>query len=353
MSNSDSTPGGADWEAAQRQFLDAFLSMGGASPSASGGSAASWQRALDMWWQLAAGAGEPDQQVVLRQVYEQSRVFIALAEHLARMSTEMSSAGKESDEWREIMDRHLQEMQEYFAADGKTAGAAAPGSAWRPVMDMWQQAAAAAAGFSGDGGAPADLANRFLSMPAFGPGRKAQERLQQGGRLWNTYQEKLNAYQAALSRQSVAALQLLRERLLALAETGNTLSSLRDFYDLWVDCSEESFAHYAFTDEYSMLYGEMVNSLMEFRRHGQSLAEEVYRTLDLPGPAGMSTLQRRQQELRRQARNAAAQQQRLVAEVARLQSQIETLQPSAASAGKTKKRTKRSGGKRQSKGRDT
>jgi hypothetical protein len=54
------------------------------------------------------------------------------------------------------------------------------------------------------------------------------------------------------------------------------------------------------TDEYAAIYGRLVNALMALKHHSQNLVDEAVGAANLPTRRGMTTLQCRQQEVRRQ-----------------------------------------------------
>jgi hypothetical protein len=55
-----------------------------------------------------------------------------------------------------------------------------------------------------------------------------------------------------------------------------------------------------FTEEYADIYARLVNTLMALKHHNQTAVDEVAGSLNLPTHQGITTVQRRQQELRRE-----------------------------------------------------
>jgi len=84
---------------------------------------------------------------------------------------------------------------------------------------------------------------------------------------------------------------------------------LRELYRLWIQSQEEVYAETVFTEEYSELYGCLLNSLMEFRQHNQGLFAEILSAFNLPTHAEMQNISKAQQKLRRDIQLTQQQQQ--------------------------------------------
>ena len=81
------------------------------------------------------------------------------------------------------------------------------------------------------------------------------------------------------------------------------------------------------SDEYQVVYGDLVNSLMQVRKDLNELAEHQYQLMNIPTRSEIDTMQHRQQENRREARL-------LRHEITKLREQVERLSahpPAAAS----------------------
>lgn len=88
-------------------------------------------------------------------------------------------------------------------------------------------------------------------------------------------------------------------------EAGQKIESLRALYDMWVDASEEAYGEFVMSDEYQVVYGDLVNSLMRVRKDMNDLAEQHYQLMNIPTRSEIDTVQRRQQEQRREPSAAA------------------------------------------------
>jgi class III poly(R)-hydroxyalkanoic acid synthase PhaE subunit len=181
---------------------------------------------------------------------------------------------------------------------------------WKLPLDTWSRTVSSASVFPGDfleshkpevwntlaDGFQRHL-ERFLSVPALGYTREAQEQGREMVRLALEYQRALQAYSATFRAIVPESLTRLQQRL---AQRAEPITTLRAFYDLWVDTSEEVYLELVATEQHALAYGQMVNALMALKNHGRNMVDEIVGALGMPTRHGLNTLQRRQQELRRE-----------------------------------------------------
>ncbi len=159
---------------------------------------------------------------------------------------------------------------------------------------------------------PADFQTEMLSSfeKLFGsmgarPDSSSKPEVQEIYQYWQLYQQNCLRYRNYLKNIDLASLDIVQEKLFQLADNKENISSLREFYDLWVDCYEEAYETIILSEEYSVLYGELINSLLEFKARSQS----VSRSPAAEASANQANLQnelalvRKQQELEEKIRN--------------------------------------------------
>lgn len=167
-------------------------------------------------------------------------------------------------------------------------------------------------------GAAQEQLCRALSVPGMGYTREQQEGLQQLAQHLLTYHDALRAYKVAFAKTALASLNAVQKRLQMMHEEGQRIESLRALYDMWVDASEEAYAAFAMSDEYQVVYGDLVNALMQVRKDLNHISEQQYELMNLPTRSEIDTVQHRQQAARREN-------QRLAHELATLRAEVEQL----------------------------
>ena len=84
-----------------------------------------------------------------------------------------------------------------------------------------------------------------------------------------------------------------------MAAQGKEIKSLREIYDLWVECNEKAYAELVYTDEYSELYGRLTNALLAVKQHQGKVMDKLLAKLNMPTRQGMNTVLKRVQEMKR------------------------------------------------------
>jgi class III poly(R)-hydroxyalkanoic acid synthase PhaE subunit len=323
-----------DWLDIQRRYLES-LTGGLGSPAGAGEDAAPWSRAVEQWWQTVLSQVPKESQSLFHNILHQSLSFSSMSGPFARLLNAMAEAGADGgDDWQSVLHRHIKRMQEQF--HHIEAGAAQ--DQWHSALKTWQMMLPDELMQGMGGEALREMAERFQALPAVGPAGGYVAMLQECMRLWQDYRERCTQYHNVFRRLGRDALDRLEQRILHLAREGGRITSLRELYNLWVDCNEEVFSEYAASEEYAMLYGELLADFMAFRRKSREMMDTTLRQLDLPTRESLLSVQRDQHELHRQLRQSLVQQQRTRAELEAVQAELDTLR--RGKGKKTKKKTK-------------
>ena len=307
--------------------------------------------ALDQWWSTIKPEAQGDIGTVAQRFYDMGKSFMSMAEGMfgatanehpdAAMQVWMSSMQAALQQWiTQIQNNMDMVTPDLPGVSGTTlstwaqfADSVAP---WLNMSQSYLKDVAAGhlpGGIEMPGvGAAQEQFCRALSVPGLGYNREQQERVQALARHLLTYHEALRAYKLAFAKTALASLDSVQKRLQALHEEGKTIESLRALYDMWVDASEEAYGDFAMSDEYQVVYGDLVNALMQVRKDMNELADQQYHLMNLPTRPEIDTMQRRQQENRRENRQ-------LRREIAELRAQVDKLakgKPAAAAKPKVK-----------------
>ncbi len=308
------------WLDAQRKYWDAWMDMtrqvGGAA-AANQAPDNPWAAALDQWWKAVSpmtSGSAPMLQDFFDKMIGMGKSYFSMAEQMSGMAGESKKAGDAVSDW-------LDQMRKACDTWGNSLGVQQDPrmrdfmSFWDMPLDTWQRTASSFSPFPGDflkavhpegadalAGDMREHLDRFLSMPGVGYSRESQEQYQQLARLVLDYQKAMQDYGIALSKVGVKSIDRFQEKLAEATGSGEPVTSLRAFYDLWVDACEEVYGDFAMTGEYSEMYGEMVNALMAVKHHGSLLVDELLESLNMPTHREINTLHHRLHEIRRDYR---------------------------------------------------
>lgn len=326
-----------DWSRLQQQYIGALDSLSRAQPGTDG---TAWNEALDYWWKSIESCLPAGNQPVYDSLLQQSRTFYTLADQFAALIKDIGALTS-PDDWQAIMAGHFERMKAELdarAAAARTSGEQSDGQSssaiWQQVMSRWPGVSAPGekAGTTGLDGL-ADLFN----LPGLGPGREFQDKYRKSILLWHAYQERSREFQASFTGLAKLALDRLAEKITTLAEAGGKITSLKQIYALWIDANEEVFAQFAYNEDYSKLYGELVNSLMSFRRQANEVLDEILSLLNLPTLKSMNTVHQRQHQMGNELRSGREIQRRIEQDLAALRVELGKIQDRSVAAKRTRK----------------
>ena len=264
-----------------------------------------WSKQIDQWWEGAITYTPPHLQDVLNRVLSMSRSYLELAEQIYT-KVHNSDAATPLEAWLVSMEQTFltqwQQQKKSYSGGFGLAGSLFEG--WHHLVNQLPGMPVMPASMRGQTANPQEWLNywqKSLSIP--NASSLAQQQTWQALLpLINNYQTSLAAFMDALAQQNLEALQQLRARLWHMAGEGRSIRHLRALYDLWVTVSEESYARFALSDQYQVVYGDLVNAHMALRKgFGETLTQHMH-TLNLPVRADLDELYRKQHELRRENR---------------------------------------------------
>ncbi|MGF1642654.1 MAG: class III poly(R)-hydroxyalkanoic acid synthase subunit PhaE [Thiotrichales bacterium] len=309
--NEASTPWMDGWLQAQQGYWKAWTEL--AQKSVVGQSAqpsVAWADGLSQWWKTVAPMTPPTGQDLFGKLVEMGKGYFSLAEgfsgnranetSLDALNSWIDTLQKNLTDWCQGLNTRRDPQLQSFM------------NFWDLPMDTWQRLAANMVPMPGDftqalhpEGATESLeqfrghVGRFLSIPAVGYTRESQEQYQQLAQLMMDYNAALQAYRLAFGKLAVTSLQEFQRSLPELARDDKKLESVRAVYDHWVDICERVYARYVMSADYQTVYGALVNKLMLLKQQMARMVDQGLEAMNMPTRAEINTLQRRQQESRR------------------------------------------------------
>lgn len=140
----------------------------------------------------------------------------------------------------------------------------------------------------------------YASLPGIGYTREKQDSLNHLYHLWVEYEGQMRRYNIEMTKVAIEALQKFQQYIATPPEGAKPLESLRDIYVKFVDVSEDVFAKFAMSSEYTRLYGDVVNALTAFKKKQNDVVDETMEQFNLPNRAEVDSLHKRVHELRRE-----------------------------------------------------
>lgn len=298
------------WIDAQQSYWKSWADMAQRGMKIPEPQRAPWAQGLDQWWKTVSTGVPVEARVVFDRIMSLSRDYFQLAERFAGARPDGDGMAV-FNQWLSSMQNQWQDwMQQGTTLRPDMLGKEMM-AFWDLPMDTWNRMTANLVPMPGDftqafhgdpnqfqGRLQEDF-NRFMSVPAVGYSREFQEQYQRLAQLYMEYNAALQAYQIAFAKVAVDGTQKFQKQMQAMSNEGEAYATLREAYDAWVESSEASYADFVMTPEYQQLYGRLVNSLMALKHMLARLVDQNLEAMHMPTHAEISTLQMRQQELRR------------------------------------------------------
>jgi polyhydroxyalkanoate synthase subunit PhaE len=306
----DQTAQNNDWFKAQQQYWDTwfqgqrqfFEQPGNANPAA--GLSGQWESFFREWQKLTAG--DVPAADTYRQFFTQAgKGFLDMMEQFCQ--TGASQAPEES------LKAWTANMQKFFASILQAN--AQPFDAGAQFKSFTETFTAAGPAFWGDmfknpmpgqdkphnaAGFMFDPFGFYASVPGVGYTREKQDHLNLLYRLWVDYEGQMRRYNIEMTKTGLQALQRFQEYVANPPAGDAPLDSLKDIYIKFVDISEDVYAEFALSEEYTKMYGEVVNALSAFKKQMHQITDDMMEQANLPNRQEVDSLHKRVHELRRE-----------------------------------------------------
>lgn len=174
---------------------------------------------------------------------EQARTYLAFGEQARRFAEQYADINSRQADWDAALRPHFDRFKAAVARSTENPNAHPElARLWTLTLESWRQTAAS------------------LGVSAIAPSAG------QNADAWQAYQQVQSEYLELLRQAATTALDLMEQRLRERAASGSgDDGSLRELFNLWVDCNEETYGRMLRSAEYSELSGRLLNTLLGCR----------------------------------------------------------------------------------------
>lgn len=180
-------------------------------------------------------------------LFQQARSYLAFGEQMSAFSTRFNQQYQEGGDWGAVLRQNFEQFKTAAvgAADDPRVNPELR-QLWTQMLELWQQSTASFMGGAGSATEGGDAS------------------------AWRSYQEAQNQYLELLRQSARGALDLMEQQLRELASGGKSIDSLRELYNLWVDCNEKTYGQMLRSIDYSELNGRLFNSMLRCYPKGET-----------------------------------------------------------------------------------
>ncbi len=248
------------------------------------GGARDWSEPLSAWWRRERGGADPELVTLYEKLVEHGRVLFLLAERLG----EQVESGEELEALLKTFQQTLSECLVFDKSSGANMF-----SPMGHLVDTWQRQAGAVFGLPGN--FARDFPDAIKSRNAedlkaalsgfVDPGEIAASRLR--GADFQALATALVDYQDSFNRFARLAVKATADTVARMESERDALGSdeapgVRELYDSWLRCCEQSYDDLARDPEFARLMGELVNGAVRVRAARQRIADATAESLGLP-----------------------------------------------------------------------
>ena len=308
MSNKDRTPFDEhDWSEIQKKYMDALTAF--KSPGSTMDSV--WINAMDDWWKSAKTDMPYESSNIFEKVIDQCRNYYFMSEQFSSLFDGMKGSENNKDQMTDFINKSFKEIESAFSSGKNTFNMNGFLNNFEQPIDLMKSAFSNSSFDPGeilDGLNPdlGKLRDQMLSIPGLGYSREAQDKSKHAIKLLANYQENFQEYQSVMLRLNQEALELMRKQIISMPKNGESIDSMRQIYDLWIESNEKVYGDYVYTKEYAELNGRLVNSMMAFKKQSHEITEDMLSAMHIPTIKSMDELERRHYELRKQVNEMRA-----------------------------------------------
>jgi len=307
------------WLETQKRSMEAWAELakasGGEAPSSGGPWPDLFQKGVDAWWRTVTAGLPPGTHDAASKLMDIGKGYWRIGDAFNKLVEATRAVTPGDGDWQMAWQEGLKRFQESVCdAEGQVNPWSGFATFCGMPLDNWRRVVSSLSVFPGDfeqalrsEGPPGPEAvrramGRLLSTPPLGYTREWQEQVQEWAELWLEHGQAMHDYQTEIGSVGGRALDKLGSRLIARAQEGKPIESLREGYDLWIDCAEDAYAEVASGATFIAAQSRLTNTLMAVKRHEQQLVAELQSALNMPTRRELNTSHRRVQELRRELR---------------------------------------------------
>ncbi len=203
----------------------------------------------------------------------------------------MSEAGGTHENWAQAwIDQQREKLRESAAGAG---GGPRAESASDSLSSAWAQL-----GTDLFAGYDKVLRGAFPQGIPLGWAREHEQEWRDLAAAHAEYQKVQAEVLVTLARVQAAALDRVEHLIRERARQNQPFAHVRELYDAWIECGEQTYATVARSDEYSRLQAMLANAGIRLRTQQQKLIERTLKQFDLPTRAELNSMQRELRELR-------------------------------------------------------
>ncbi|MDX1656777.1 MAG: poly(R)-hydroxyalkanoic acid synthase subunit PhaE [Candidatus Competibacteraceae bacterium] len=279
-------PAATEWDQARQSYWQTWMDLARRgldvkAPLEETAALDEWVETLRRWWEMTTPKLLRSDPELFYKLLAQGLGYLVFSERALHLIRALEEAAREEQDWNSSLSRGLETVRATLIdpSEGSPSGLA---TCWGLPLGTWTRVVA-------------ELApSRLPHSPEDDP---------RAFQLWQAYREARQEYARLLRQAAQQALTDLQLRLQRRAEVGNPVTTLRGFYNLWVESSEAAYDQTLRSAEYGQAFGRLINTLLHLKAHSRRQTEADLRRLNIPTHSELEDAHARVAALHRRLRH--------------------------------------------------
>lgn len=296
------------WVEAQKQMWKNWYDLARTAPAPpfSADLAEPWQKVAAQGVEAWTATTEPTAKSVSERLLASQKTFVGFFQFLTETWKAVAAKAASGEEWHNTLKTYTEQWRQQLLQSPESARQINQDltelwqlylKEWNKLAQPWLKSSQLARGhlgqaITGNGSELIDLTNlywdayertfgRLVESPSLGYTRELNEKLLKGFDAWQDFRQASFEYQVILADTWVQAVERMIKELVALAEKGQPVKSLRELVLLWNSVADPVFIEVFRSEKYIHIQGRLLNTAMHYRLHQREITELFLKTSDI------------------------------------------------------------------------
>ncbi len=266
-----------------------------------------WQKVAAQSLEAWTATAEPTAKTVAERLVASQKTFVDFLQFLADAWKAVMARVEAGEDWQKNLKVYTDQLRQEFFHTPEAMKRVNQDlqELWGLYLDEWNKLAQPwvkssqvareqlGQAITSDGSALINLANlywdayertfgRLVESPSLGYTRELNEKLLKGFDAWQDFRQASIEYQIILADTWVQAFEQFIKELVALAEKGQPVRSVRELMLLWNNSADPVFIEIFRSEKYIRIQGRLLNTAMHYRLHQREITELFLKISDIP-----------------------------------------------------------------------
>ncbi len=294
------------WTEAQKKLWEDWYNLSQSTPGSTPNYAdvtSQWQDMATQGFEIWTANADATAKNVTKRLFESQKAMMRFFEFTTNAWKAIAEKVEAGEDWQSVLAEYTTQLQQELIRWPEMAYNMSQdsGKLWQaymeetqnltlPWMKSWAQASEHF-GQNGTGGLELtrlywetyeQTFGRFLESPSLGYTREFDEKVHQGFNAWQRYRRADFEYQLVVAEAWVNLFEAFQRKLVAMTEKGESIQSLEDLANLWMNTADPVFIEVFRSEKYIQAQDKLLAETMTYRIQQREITELLLKLYDIP-----------------------------------------------------------------------